>query len=68
MKQLVVAEPAACDLEEIVDFIALDNPVAAEKVYWGILSAAEKLPEFQPWAALDAILKRENLVSQICRT
>lgn len=46
MKQLVIAEPAARDLEGIVDYIALDNPVAAERVYWGIVSAAEKLPEF----------------------
>tara|TARA_R100000935_G_scaffold54768_2_gene83968 strand:- start:84 stop:392 length:309 start_codon:yes stop_codon:yes gene_type:complete len=46
LKQLVIAEPAARDLEGIVDYIALDNPVAAEKVYWGIVSAAEKLPEF----------------------
>jgi toxin ParE1/3/4 len=46
LKQLVIAEPAARDLEGIVDYIALDNPVAAEKVYWGIVSAAEKLPGF----------------------
>ncbi|MDD7973480.1 type II toxin-antitoxin system RelE/ParE family toxin [Roseinatronobacter alkalisoli] len=46
MKQLVIAEPAARDLEGIVDYISMDNPVAAERVYWGIVSAAEKLPEF----------------------
>lgn len=46
MKLLVIAEPAARDLEGIVDYIALDNPIAAEKVYRGIVSAAEKLPEF----------------------
>lgn len=46
MKQLVIAEPAARDLEGIVDYIALDNPDAAERVYRGIVSAAEKLPEF----------------------
>jgi len=46
LKQLLIAEPAACDLEGIVDYIALDNPIAAEKVYWGIVSAAEKLLEF----------------------
>ncbi len=46
MKQLVIAEPAARDLEGIVDYIALDNPVAAENVYRGIVHAAEKLPEF----------------------
>ena len=46
MKQLVIAEPAARDLEGLVDYIALDNPVAAERVYRGIVSAAEKLPAF----------------------
>lgn len=46
LKHLVIAEPAAHDLEGIVDYIALDNPVAAEKVYRGIVSAAEKLLEF----------------------
>ena len=46
MKPLVIAEPAARDLEGIVDYIALDNPDAAESVYRGIVSAAEKLPEF----------------------
>lgn len=29
-----------------MDYIALDNPIAAERVYRGIVSAAEKLPEF----------------------
>ena len=43
---LVLAEPAARDLEQIVDYIALDNPVAAEGVYRGIVAAAQKLPAF----------------------
>ncbi|MDO5631626.1 MAG: type II toxin-antitoxin system RelE/ParE family toxin [Paracoccus sp. (in: a-proteobacteria)] len=46
MKKLVIAEPAARDLEEIVDYIALDNPVAAEGVYRGIVAVASKLPQF----------------------
>lgn len=46
MKQLVIAEPAARDLEGIVDYIALDNPVAAEEVYRGIVRAAQRLPRF----------------------
>ena len=33
MKRLVITDPAAADLEGIVDYIALDNPVAAESVY-----------------------------------
>lgn len=46
MKYLVIAEPAARDLEAIVDYIALENPVAAEGVYRGIVGAARKLPQF----------------------
>lgn len=29
-----------------MDYIALDNPVAAEGVYRGIVAAAQKLPQF----------------------
>lgn len=46
MKQLIITEPAARDLEGILDYIALDNPVAAKVVYERIVQAAEKLPEF----------------------
>ncbi|MTJ06067.1 MAG: type II toxin-antitoxin system RelE/ParE family toxin [Sediminimonas qiaohouensis] len=43
---MVIAEPAARDLEGIVDYIALDNPVTAENVYRRIVRAMERLPEF----------------------
>ena len=46
MRKLVIAEPAAHDLEGIVDYIALENPAAAEGVYRGIVEAARKLPQF----------------------
>ncbi|WP_265501970.1 type II toxin-antitoxin system RelE/ParE family toxin [Paracoccus beibuensis] len=46
MKNLVIAAPAARDLEGIVDYIALDNPTAAEGVYRGIVEAARKLSQF----------------------
>lgn len=46
MKPLVIAEPAARDLDGIVDYIALDNPVAAEGVYRGIVAAAQNLSQF----------------------
>ncbi len=46
MTLLVIAEPAARDLEAIVDYIAQDNPVAAETVYRGIVRAVERLPGF----------------------
>jgi len=46
VKRLLIAEPAARDLESIVDYIAQDNPTAAENIYWAIVRAAEKLPAF----------------------
>lgn len=46
LRRLVFAEPAADDLEAIIDYIALDDPTAAETVYRGIMRAAERLPEF----------------------
>ncbi len=44
--KLLIAEPASRDLENIIDYIALDTPVAAEKVYRRILESARRLPEF----------------------
>ncbi len=46
MKRLVITDPAAADLEGIVDYIALDNPVAAESVYQEIVTVARRLPQF----------------------
>ncbi len=45
MKRLVIAEPAARDLETIVDYIALDNAIAAERVYRDIVRATNMLAE-----------------------
>jgi toxin ParE1/3/4 len=44
--RLVFAEPAERDLKDIVDYIALDNTAAAEKVYRAIVVAAERLTRF----------------------
>ncbi|NGM46889.1 type II toxin-antitoxin system RelE/ParE family toxin [Rhodobacter sp. SGA-6-6] len=44
--KLVIAEPAARDLAAIVDYVALDDPVAAERVFRGIVQAAERLTDF----------------------
>ena len=43
---MVFAEPAARDLEDIIDFIALDSPSAAESVYRAIVAATERLGDF----------------------
>lgn len=44
--QLVFAEPAERDLDAIIDYIALDNPAAAEKVFRTIVAAAGRLIRF----------------------
>ncbi len=44
--RLVFAEPAARDLDDIIGYIALDNPSAAEGVYRAIVAAAERLRDF----------------------
>ncbi|MDR6293700.1 MULTISPECIES: type II toxin-antitoxin system RelE/ParE family toxin [Inquilinus] len=44
--RLVFAEPAERDLDSIIDYIALDNPAAAERVYRAIVAATERLARF----------------------
>jgi toxin ParE1/3/4 len=44
--RLVFAEPAERDLDSIIDYIARDNPDAAEKVYRAIVATAERLADF----------------------
>ena len=46
MLSVLIAEPAGRDLEAIVDYIARENPAAAENVYRQIARTAAKLPEF----------------------
>lgn len=45
---MVFAEPAARDLEDIVNYIALDSPSAAEAVFRARVAATEQLCDF-PW-------------------
>ena len=44
--RLLFAAPAARDLEDIIDYIALDSPAAAESVYRAIIAAAEQPRDF----------------------
>jgi len=44
--QVVLAAPAERDLTSIIDYIALDNPPAAEKVFRSIEAALRRLPDF----------------------
>jgi toxin ParE1/3/4 len=44
--ELVIAGPAASDLSQIFDHIAVDNPAAAERVYRAITTSVMRLREF----------------------
>lgn len=44
--RLVFADPAARDLNDIIDFIARDNPRAAGKVFRAIVAATDRLRDF----------------------
>ena len=44
--RVVFAKPAARDLEDIVDYVALDSPTAAEDIYRAIVVASERLGDF----------------------
>jgi len=44
--RLVFTEPAERDLDSIIDYIALDNPTAAEKIFRAIVATAQRLTDF----------------------
>lgn len=44
--RLEFAKAARRDLEDIIDYITLDNPTAAEKVYRAIVASARRLGDF----------------------
>lgn len=44
--RLVFAEPAARDLDAIIDSIALDSPAAAQKVFRAVVATCKRLGEF----------------------
>ncbi len=43
---LLFADPASRDLDEIIDYIAIDNPAAAERIFRAILVTAGRLEKF----------------------
>src|SRR5690606_6404505 len=46
MARLIWTEPALQDLEQIADYIALDNPAAAQRLVRKVFDRAEQLQEF----------------------
>ncbi|GGF05813.1 hypothetical protein GCM10011611_09140 [Aliidongia dinghuensis] len=46
MRRLVFAEPAERDLDAIVDYVADEDPAAAEKIYRAIVATSRHLAGF----------------------
>ncbi len=46
MAQIIWTEPALADLNDIVEYIAVDNPAAARKLVANILDKTERLGRF----------------------
>lgn len=46
MARLIWTEPALRDLEEIAEYIALDNPAAARKLVQAVFRKAERLQQY----------------------
>lgn len=46
MRKLLLAEPAARDLGDIIEFVALDSPAAAQNVHRTLAAAADRLTRF----------------------
>ena len=44
--RVTFAAAAAHDLDAIIDYIALDNPIAAEKVFRAIVDVTQQLADF----------------------
>jgi toxin ParE1/3/4 len=46
VRHLIITDPAAADLESLVDFIAQDRPENAEKAFRALVASARRLTEF----------------------
>lgn len=60
--KIQIAEPAAIDLQEIRDYIRLDNPPAAARVISRIFEALEHLPTFPTMGRVGSVAKTRELV------
>ena len=70
MAELVWVEPALSDLDEIADFIAIDDPEAARRLVSRVLDHIEKLAEFPELGARVPELRRSRyrqIVEPPCR-
>lgn len=70
MARLTWAEPALSDLDEIAEYIALENPTAARRLVQQVFSAVERLERYPKSGRYPAELGRgryREIVSAPCR-
>ena len=70
MVEIVWTEPALSDLDAIADFIALENPVAAQKLVRSIFGHVEQLTDHPKSGSRPAELKGHNyrqIIEPPCR-
>ena len=70
MVEIVWTEPALSDLDAIADFIALENPVAAQKLVRRIFGHVEQLADHPKSGSKPAELKGRNyrqIIEPPCR-
>ena len=70
MVEIVWTEPALSDLDAIADFIALDNPVAAQKLVRRIFKHVQQLKDHPKSGSIPAELEEWNyrqIIEPPCR-
>jgi len=70
MVEIVWTEPALSDLDAIADFIALENPVAAQKLVRKVFKHVEQLADHPKSGSKPAELKGRNyrqIIESPCR-
>lgn len=66
MARLVWTEPALQDLDAIADYIALDNPKAAQRLVQRVFAAVERLEQFPESGRRPPELKRTAYREVVC--
>jgi len=70
MVEIVWTEPALSDLDAIADFVALENPVAAQKLVRRVFKHVEQLADHPKNGSIPAELKGRNyrqIIEPPCR-
>lgn len=70
MAEVIWTEPALADLNDIADYIALENPTAAKQLVQSVFSKVERLELFPTSGRIPAELEQHNyreVVASPCR-